>query len=202
MLSLHNAQVRYHDKPLNVMDIELTRGEIVGLTGPSGCGKSSLAKVLAGIQPLSAGKRCAPPRIKGEANPVQWVTQQPEFAFNPYLSLQRSLRESWQSDDFMLLLADYGICPSWLQRKPEQLSGGQLQRLNLVRALVPSTQFLLCDEISAPLDLLTQKQLWQTLLNHCRTRQLGVLIISHDRALLNRLCDRQVCISSVGDNTD
>ena len=177
---------------LALCDITVQRGEVVGLFGPSGCGKSTLAKVLAGIQPLHRGTLSVPAHSQGRANPVQWVAQQPEFAFNPYLTLDQSLRESWRETDFSAMLADFHIQPAWLARRPSQLSGGQLQRLNVVRALIPSTQFLLCDEISAPLDLLTQQQLWQALLRHCKARHIGVLVISHDRALLNQVCDRQV----------
>lgn len=190
MLMLRNGVVCYQRNRLSLCDVLLARGEVVGLSGPSGVGKSTLAKVLAGIQPLSSGMLSVPERQKGQANPVQWVAQQPEFAFNPYLTVGQSLRESWRSEDFCALLDDYRICPSWLERYPQQLSGGQLQRLNVVRALIPSTQYLLCDEISAPLDLLTQKHLWQTLLGHCRARELGVLVISHDRMLLSQVCDR------------
>lgn len=195
MLVLRNGEVHYPNRIVRLCDISIAPKEVVGLCGPSGCGKSTLAKVLASIQPLTHGSVSLPSRQKGEPNPVQWVAQQPEFAFNPYLTLRQSLQESWKNIDYSPLLDAFSICSSWLERKPNQLSGGQLQRLNLVRALVPTTQFLLCDEISAPLDLLTQKQLWQTLLHHCRMNEIGLLVMSHDSLLLEKICERVIDIT-------
>ncbi|WP_299788479.1 ATP-binding cassette domain-containing protein [uncultured Shewanella sp.] len=192
MLQLHNAGLDYGNTQLRFPDLTLVPGQNLGLFGPSGSGKSSLAKVLAGIEPLSIGEVTVPVFAKGSANPVQWAIQQSEFAFNPRLSIKQSLRESWKSDDFMPLLGTYGIDPSWLQRRPSQVSGGQLQRLNLVRALIPTTQYLLCDEITAHLDMITQQQIWQALSEHARQRQLGLLVISHDEDLLNLVCDELI----------
>ncbi|WP_434362975.1 ATP-binding cassette domain-containing protein [Parasalinivibrio latis] len=189
---LRDGRIRYERKLIELCDIAIHPGEIVGLSGPSGCGKSSLARVLAGIQRLESGKLDAPKYSRGEANPVQWVIQQPEFAFNPYLTLRQSLKESWQDKSYQPLLDAYMISENWLDRRPGQLSGGQLQRLNLIRALVPSTRYLLCDEATAQLDLLTQRHLWQSLIPYCVQQEIGVLVISHDLTLLEALCDRQV----------
>ena len=78
----------------------------------------------------------------------------------------------------------------WLDRFPAELSGGELQRFCLARALHPATRFLLCDEISAMLDLVTQAQIWQFLLEEARRRQLGLLVVSHSDGLLQRVCTR------------
>ena len=72
------------------------------------------------------------------------------------------------------------------------LSGGELQRFCLARALIPGTRFLLCDEISAMLDLVTQAQIWNFLLEESEKRNLGLLIVSHNEALMERLCTRIV----------
>ncbi|GAL06256.1 dipeptide transport ATP-binding protein DppF [Photobacterium aphoticum] len=129
MLSLQQGVVAYEsDRPfrflpsrqsnralahreLALCDITVQRGEVVGLFGPSGCGKSTLARVLAGIQPLNRGTLSVPTCPQGLANPVQWVAQQPEFAFNPYLTLDQSLRESWRETDFSAMLANFHIQP-------------------------------------------------------------------------------------------
>ena len=79
---------------------------------------------------------------------------------------------------------------SWLTRFPHELSGGELQRLNLVRALAPTTEYLLCDEITAQLDPLTQQDIWQALCKEVKEKQLGLLVISHDTYLLDALTDR------------
>lgn len=189
MLQLRNASLDYGNTHIPFPDLTLEPGQRLGLFGPSGLGKSSLAKVLAGIEPLKQGELTLPGFAKGSANPVQWGIQQSEFAFNPRLSIKQSLRESWRSDDFMGLLDRYGVDPRWLNRRPSQVSGGQLQRVNLVRALLPSTEYLICDEITAHLDMITQQQIWQALSEEASQRKLGLLVISHDEDLLNLVCD-------------
>lgn len=190
MLRLHKGYVRRGEQLIRFPDIQLKRGEIVGVSGPSGVGKSTLASMLAGIIPMQAELHSLPRRARGKPNPVQWLIQQGEFAFNPRLPLKTALDESWQCDDYLPLLKDYGLDASWLTRRPNQLSGGQLQRFNLIRALVPTTQFLICDEVTAHLDTITQAEFWQHLLATADKRNLGVLVISHDPYLLEAICDR------------
>ncbi len=78
---------------------------------------------------------------------------------------------------------------------PTELSGGQLQRLALLRALTPSTQYLLCDEITAQLDSITQQTIWKQLLILQEKRNLGLLVISHEKYLLNSICKKIVTIN-------
>ena len=80
------------------------------------------------------------------------------------------------------------IAPAWLSRYPTELSGGELQRFCIARALRPELKFLLCDETTAMLDLITQAQIWDFLITEARERGLGMLIVSHSAALLERLC--------------
>ena len=83
-----------------------------------------------------------------------------------------------------------GIAPAWLDRHPHEISGGELQRLCLARALGPATRYLVCDEMTSMLDALTQARIWEAVLELARTRDLGLLVISHDAALLERVCTR------------
>ncbi|MCL1061685.1 ATP-binding cassette domain-containing protein [Shewanella benthica] len=192
MLKLSNGHLAYgigEQTGIQFPDIELLPGQSLGLFGPSGLGKSSLAKVLAGIEALSGGELVLPEKQSGLANPVQWIFQQPEFAFNPRLTLRASLEESWRGEGYQSLLAQFAILPSWLDRRPSQVSGGQLQRINILRALTESTQYLICDEITAHLDMLTQQQIWQSLGQYTKERKLARLVISHDEELLGQVCD-------------
>ncbi|MDX2320098.1 MAG: ATP-binding cassette domain-containing protein [Moritella sp.] len=196
MLKLCNATIKNQQRIITFPDLCLNVGEIVGLSGPSGCGKSTLAMALAGMQSLHSGS-IARPKVathnsanKNRPNSVQWVCQQPEFAFNPLWTLHKSMTESHPIDEAQL--ARYQIDPSWLKRYPKELSGGELQRLNLVRALAPDTRYLLCDEITAQLDTLTQQDIWQALCAEVDRGQLGLLVISHDEYLLDAICDRVI----------
>ena len=114
------------------------------------------------------------------------IWQHPETAVDPLLRLGDTLREAGPIDS--ALLTQLHIQEAWLERYPAELSGGELQRFCLARALQPSTQYLLCDEISAMLDLVTQAQIWQFLLKTAEERRLGLLVVSHSEALLERVC--------------
>ena len=85
----------------------------------------------------------------------------------------------------------------FMDRYPSELSGGELQRFCVARALGPETRYLLCDELSAMLDLITQAQLWQFLLREAERRDLGLLIVSHSPPLLERLCTRVVRLEAL-----
>jgi peptide/nickel transport system ATP-binding protein len=172
--------------------MKIQQGEVVGLWGPSGCGKTSLGRILAGyVEPLAGqvlldGK----PLPKTGACPVQLVFQHPEKAVNPRWRMRRVLKEAMIEDQE--LLDDLGIQMNWLDRRPGELSGGELQRFCVARALGTATRYVIADEMTTMLDAITQAQIWHTVMNIARQRNLGLLIISHDRELLDRLCDRIV----------
>lgn len=177
---------------LQDINMKIQQGEVVGLWGPSGCGKTSLGRILAGyVEPLAGqvlldGK----PLPKTGACPVQLVFQHPEKAVNPRWRMRRVLKEAMIEDQE--LLNDLGIQTNWLDRRPGELSGGELQRFCVARALGTATRYVIADEMTTMLDAITQAQIWHTVMNIARQRNLGLLIISHDRELLDRLGDRIV----------
>ena len=184
---------------LSNFDLTLSSGERVGLKAPSGRGKTTLCRILAGYERPQKGTvlldgsplRKAAGTYRG-ACPVQMVWQHPETAVDPLLRLGTTLCEAGMPD--RRLLERLHIEEGWLERFPAELSGGELQRFCLARALRPETKFLLCDEISSMLDLATQAQIWHFLLEEAEARGMGLLIISHDDALLDHLCTRIVTI--------
>ncbi|MBU4262568.1 MAG: ATP-binding cassette domain-containing protein [Proteobacteria bacterium] len=172
------------------LDLRIAPGEIVGLPGPSGRGKSTLAKILAGYLTAVHGSVLVDgrPLPKSGYCPVQLLFQHPELAVNPRWKAGDILAEAGQPD--AALLQDLGIEPAWLTRYPHELSGGELQRICLVRALTAHTRYLLCDEMTSMLDPLSQAHIWQKVLHIAEKRKLGLLVISHDKALLDKLCHR------------
>ncbi len=182
----------YRRKPvLEGINLTVRAGERVGLAAPSGRGKTTLCKLLAGYMRPNCGSVLLdgkPLPQKGYC-PVQMIWQHPELALDPRMRLGDALAEAGADGDGRLLDA-LQIQPAWLSRFPRELSGGELQRFCIARALCKPVRFVLCDEISAMLDLVTQAQLWDFLLREAAQRQLGLLIVSHDAALLKRLCTR------------
>jgi peptide/nickel transport system ATP-binding protein len=122
------------------------------------------------------------------------IHQHPELSVNPRLRMGRILRESWEPD--AKLLSRMGIEEAWMSRWPLELSGGELQRFCIARALDPRTRFLICDEISTMLDVITQAQIWEVLLDITEDRGLGMLVVTHDVALARRICSRIINLSA------
>lgn len=182
---------------LEGVNFTLQAGERVGLSAPSGRGKTTLCKLLAGWEEPSSGQVLLDgvplSQYRGFC-PVQLLWQHPEEAVDPLLKLRTTLYEAGPVD--RTVLEGLGVREEWLERYPSELSGGELQRICTARALGPELRFLLCDEASAMLDLVTQAKLWRFLLEQVERRGLGMLIVSHDAALLDRLCTRVVSLNS------
>ena len=178
--------------------LALSSGERVGLQAPSGRGKTTLCRLLAGYELPQRGQVLLDGRPLSSyrgACPVQMIWQHPEVVVDPLLRLKDTLAEAGPLD--RRLMEALHIQAGWLDRYPAELSGGELQRFCLARALRPETRFLLCDEISAMLDLVTQAQIWSFLLEEAERRRLGLLIVSHNSSLLERLCTRIVPLPPV-----
>lgn len=192
MLKVNNVSFGYHEKHSIFERIELTikPGEIVGLYGQSGIGKTTFANIIAGyLKPekgmVSIDGETYP--IKGR-NPVQLIGQHPEKTINPRWQMKQVLAESGEySEEF---LKELGISKEWMHRFPSQLSGGELQRFCLARAIAPETKYLIADEMTTMLDAITQAQIWHTVLRLVKKRQLGMLVISHEIPLLKQTCNR------------
>lgn len=194
LLKAENINFKYRGDKYILKDINLSvdSNEIVGIVAPSGFGKTTLAKILAGyIKPekgvvsLEGYKN-----QKNSYNPVQLIFQHPEKSVNPKWKMRKTLNEAYEPSDKMI--EDMGIKKEWLNRWPSELSGGELQRFCVLRALSPETKFLIADEMTTMLDAITQAQIWQVVVDYCKKNNIGLIVISHDRDLIDRVCDRVV----------
>jgi hypothetical protein len=178
---------------LNQFSLEIDSGERVGLIAPSGFGKTTFCKILAGFEKPDAGEVLLDGKLLKEYGaycPVQMIWQHPEFAVNPRRRMKTVLEEGDHISD--RIIQGLGIEEDWLNRFPSELSGGELQRFCIARALGERTRFLLADEITTMLDLITQSQIWQFLLEETKRREIGLLAVSHSQPLIDKICTRKV----------
>lgn len=195
-----NISFKYHssdDYLIKDLNISLKDNEIKGLVGNSGSGKSTLCKILSSYN-KSEGKVTidgVENNQKNSFNPIQLIFQDPELTMNPKWKMKEILLESWNVDS--KLINDFGIQNSWLTRWPNELSGGELQRFAVLRALSPKTKFLICDEITTMLDAVTQVQIWDLVLKIAEDRDLGLLVVSHDKNLVNKICDEVIYLDEI-----
>ena len=177
---------------LKDIDFYVNSGEVVGLVAPSGFGKTTLAKILAGYITPESGEvvieGCR--REKNGYNPVQLIFQHPEKSVNPKWKMKKIINESFTPSKE--LIEAMGIKEGWMNRWPSELSGGELQRLCVLSALSPKTKFLIADEMTTMLDAITQAQIWNVVLDYARKNDIGVVVISHEKALVEKICDRVV----------
>lgn len=199
-LEVRDVTYQYGEKErviLQDFSFSMTNQERVGLVAPSGVGKTTLCKLISGYlkpdqgQILLDGKDVS--TYKGYC-PIQMIWQQPELAVNPRLPMRAVLEEGDEIEE--RIIRGLGIEQDWLNRFPSELSGGEMQRFCIARALGKRTRFLIADEISTMLDLITQSQIWNFLLKEVEAREIGLIAVSHSQPLLDRICTRQIPVGT------
>lgn len=181
------------------LGLDLHPGEIVGIWGPSGCGKSTLGDVLLGLaRPdrgrVTRGAGLAPQRF-------QKLYQDPPSAFPRCLALGRALDDlvrlhRLDGARIPQLMSRLRLSPALLARRPAEVSGGELQRLALLRLLLLDPVFLFADEPTSRLDLITQAEVTGLLTEVARETGMALLIVSHDPELLSRSADRVISLAA------
>ncbi len=190
MLEARSITFRYGPREPLIYDgfsFSVRPGERVHLDAPSGFGKTTLCRLLSGyLRPLSGEVLVdgAPLPARG-ACPVQLIGQHPERVLDPRMRMQASLAEAGEVDAG--LLARLGIREAWLTRFPHELSGGEMQRFCIARALMARPKYLIADEISTMLDAVTQAQIWQVILEEADAQNMGLVFTTHSRPLATRL---------------
>ena len=184
---------------LNHVTLTVEAGEKVGIMAPSGYGKTTLCKILAGYEKPDQGEVLldgTPIRAFRGYSPVQMVWQHPELSVNPKRRLRTVTAEGdWSFEDTgerARIEAELGIRDEWKERFPVEVSGGELQRFCIARALGRRTKLLIADEMTTMLDLITQGQIWDFVLKELKRRDIGMIAVSHSPELLEKVCDRVV----------
>ena len=182
----------FHDV-LKGINLQIKKGEIVGLVGESGCGKSTVAKVIFGLTPADAGKV----KIDGEVadyrypkkllKKIQMIFQMPKDSFNPKLTIGKTLIEvqrnfnpklsrqeaAAKAEEYLTMME---LPVEYMSKYPMQLSGGECQRVAIARALLIEPDVLICDEMTSSLDVSVQAEIMNKLLELKRREGLQRII--------------------------
>ena len=195
MLEVQDITFSYQKNGNQILEhVNLSVGpeERLGILAPSGYGKTTLLKIISGYISPDAGRILVDGELLPQKGycPVQMIFQPPEQAVNPRLRMREVLKEGdCISKELIEVL---GIEEDWKNRFPQELSGGELQRFCIARALGKGTKYLLCDEITTMLDFITQGQIWNFLIEETKRRGIGMVIVSHSQPLLDHVCTRQI----------
>ncbi len=201
---------------LRGVSIEIAEGETVALLGESGCGKTTLGRILLLLLKPDRGKvvyrgRDLTALNRKELRPLrrklQLIPQNPEEAFDPrwkiYDSIAEPLRvhgvvDSREEEESRVLelIELVGLREEHLSRLPRELSGGELQRAAIARALALSPEFIVCDEPTSMLDISTQASIVRLLMELQARMGLAYLFITHDTGLAAAIADRVLVMSA------
>ena len=213
VLALTGAAVEYRRRgqrvrALDGVDLTVARGEIVGLVGESGCGKSTLARAAVGLVPLAAGTvnfdgqpvtQLGMRRRAGRLRGLQMVFQDPYESLNPRRKIGALIGDGMLLGDgsratarsrAVELLERVGLPATAADGYPHEFSGGQRQRIAIARTLAAGPSCLIADEPISALDASAQAQVANLLTVLVREEGIGLLLVSHDLAVVRQVADR------------
>ncbi|MFH0709966.1 MAG: ATP-binding cassette domain-containing protein [Pseudomonadota bacterium] len=188
VLDVDNISFGYKKEMLLFENFSLTlnKGEIKAIVGPSGVGKSTLFELILG--------RLKPHKGKIESLALSQVFQDPYSSFHPTYTIREQIADVVSMEGYEVLLSQMGLDESHLEALPHKLSGGQLQRCSILRALLMKPQLLLLDEPTSALDNLNQLDIMKLIVEHLEG--MGVLLITHDQHLAQWCADEIVTLAT------
>ncbi|MEM7179928.1 MAG: ATP-binding cassette domain-containing protein [Spirochaetota bacterium] len=190
---------------LDSVSLQVSTASITGIIGGSGSGKTTLSRIILGL-PLAnrshfTGKVSILEKEQGQVEKrlLQPIFQDPSLYFNPAWTLEQALLEpldinfsltkSEKQQRILQILDEFSLDSKSLSQKIPAFSGGELQRLCIIRSLLCQPKILIMDEPVSALDTVIQEEVVQTILSLRKDKQISILFISHDIELVLRICD-------------
>ena len=185
VLKIDNLSFGYNSKLLlKDFSLEVKRGELVAVVGKSGVGKSTLFELVAG--------NLKPKKGTIEVKNIAWIFQDPYSSFHPSYTVLNQILEVAKDKDYKKYLEQLSLTDNNINSLPHELSGGQLQRCSILRALLMKPDLLLCDEPTSALDNIVQLDTMKLLIS--LLSKMGIILITHDLDLAKWSADKIVKI--------
>ena len=214
MIEFKNVSKVYNNgtEALRNLSLSIAKGEFVFIVGSSGAGKSTFLKLIMREEVPNSGEIVVNGRKLSTVRKrdVPYLRRTMGIVFQDFRLIDKmtvydnvafAMHIVGASDREIRKRVPYVLGLVGLEKKmdnhPAELSGGELQRFCIARALAANPRYLLADEITAMFDAVTQSQIWQALLHEAKERELGMVIVSHSESLLKRICTRRIDLKAL-----